>query len=311
MKTSECIPCRERGRTAARAGRLFAQVLLLAGMVGAFAAEPVLWTPTAIASEDYESSPAFTPDGREMFFMRADKSFQNYRLLWSRCERGGWSRPVPPPFPAPAPVLEGDPFVTPDGRQLYFISSRHAHQAGRGNEDLDIWVADRLPGGGWSKTPRRLPEPVNSEGSELLPRLTREGVLYFGSSRPGGQGGSDIYMARQEHDEAWTVSAVAELNTPMNEYEAEVSLDGRRLVLVADRGDRSHLYLFGRASVSDRWVEQRRLPALPTVFQVGPALSPSGDRLLFAQSLGRRSGEIFRLDLESHPAPSWPPSCGP
>lgn len=273
--------------------------------------EPAEWTPGAISSEEYESSPAFTPDGHEMFFMRADKGFQNYRLLWTRCERTGWSQPVAPPFASRPPVLEGDPFVTADGKRVYFISSRRAHESGLGNEDLDIWYADSISAGVWSAVPKRLPEPVNSGSSELLPRVAKDGSLYFGSSRPGGKGGSDIYVARPERNDVWHVTAVDEVNSPMNEYEADVSSDGLKLVLVADRGDRSHLYLFIRTSASSAWVEQRRLPALPTVFQVGPIMSPSGDRLLFAQSSGRRSGEIFLLDLERNAKKSWPPSCPP
>jgi Tol biopolymer transport system component len=271
--------------------------------------EPALWTPVQLSTEAYESSPAFTPDGREMFFMRADTRFQNYQLLWSRCERGGWSSPTPPPFAMPLPILEGDPFVTENGQRVYFISSRHAAAQGRGNDDLDIWYADRLPSGTWSAIANRLPEPVNSVESELLPRLTRDGSLYFGSSRSGGKGGSDIYLAKQAADGSWTVSAVDELNTANNEYEADVTLDGKTLVLVADRGDRSHLYLYTRPNLSSRWVEQYRLPALPSVFQVGPRLSPSGDRVLFAQSYGQRSGELFLLDLKSAPKKSWPPKC--
>jgi Tol biopolymer transport system component len=282
---------------------------LLLVLATAAAAEPSVWTPAELSTAAYESSPTFSPDGREMFFMRADQRFQNYRLLWSRCERTGWSRPVPPPFAAPSPVLEADPFVTPDGRRVYFVSSRHAFAAGRGHDDLDIWYVDRLPTGAWSAVPKRLPEPVNSTGSELLPRLTRDGTLYLGSSRPGGKGGSDIYAARPQPDGGWSVSGVDEVNSPSNEYEADVSQDGRKLVLVADRGDRSHLYLFTRDDTQGRWQEQRRVPALPTVFQVGPLMSPSGDRLLFAQSYGRRSGEFFLLDLQPQSNLTWPPAC--
>lgn len=284
--------------------------LLLVGICDvAMSAEPALWTPGSISTNEYESSPTFSPDGRDMFFMRADKGFQNYRLLWSRCGRAGWLRPVPPPFASASPILEGDPFVTEDGRRVYFISSRHAFQAGRGNDDLDIWYADRLPTGNWSASPQRLPEPVNSNSSELLPRVTRDGSLYFGSSRPGGKGGSDIYIAKLAKEGNWLVSAVDEVNSSMNEYEADVSIDGLALILVADRGDRSHLYLFTRTSLASPWVEQRRLPALPTVFQVGPKMSPSADRVLFAQSYGRRSGEIFLLNLTKKPSKSWPPKC--
>lgn len=272
-------------------------------------ASPVIWTPSSISTEAYESSPSFTPDGREMFFMRADKQFQGYQLLWSKCESDGWSTPVRPPFAMPLPVLEGDPFVTEDGKRIYFISSRYGAVQGRGNEDLDIWYVDRLDSGNWSASAKRLDEPVNSTESELLPRLSHDGTLYFGSSRAGGKGGSDIYTAKQMANGTWNVVAVGELNTAMNEYEVDVTADGKVLVLVADRGDKSHLYLHTRSDLHSQWKEQHRLEAQPSVFQVGPRLSPSGDRILFAQSFGERSGEFFLLDLQDNPDQTWPPKC--
>lgn len=296
-------------RQSHRCGHRLAFVLggLLIGTVAH--GEPTTWTPRSISTAAYESSPSFTPEGRELFFLRADASFQGYRLLWSTCGRKGWSDPIPPPFAQALPVTEADPFVTADGQRVYFVSSRHGAAQGRGHDDLDIWFADRLPSGEWSAHAERLPEPVNSTASELLPRLTRDGDLYFGSAREGGQGGSDIYVARRGADGAWSVDGVDELNTPNNEYEADTTPDGKTLVLVADRGDRSHLYLYTRPDASSPWSEQRWLPAFASVFQVGPRLSPSGDRVLFAQADGARSGELFLLDLSSAPDPSWPPSC--
>jgi hypothetical protein len=268
---------------------------------------PEPWAPETLSSDQYESSPAFTPDGSEMFFMRSDRSFQNYRLLWSRCVRGQWTAPVSPPFAAPAPVLEGDPVVTADGKRVYFISSRLAHQR-NGGDDLDIWYADRGAGGEWLP-PRRLPEPVNSSGSELLPRLTPDGSLYFGSSRAGGLGGSDIYVAKPGPKDTWHVENLgAPVNSTANEYEAEVSSNGKMLIVVADRGDRSHLYPF--TLEKGAWVEGHRIVARPDVFQVGPLLSPGGKRLLFAQDAGAKSGELFVLDLVPNPDESWPPGCG-
>lgn len=283
-------------------------LLLLPHLASADQGTATRWTPQPLASDQYESSPTFTPDGREIFFMRADTRFQGYRLLWSRCENGQWTSPVAAPFAAPAPVLEADPFVTPDGKRLYYVSSRHAYQNGKGNDDLDIWFVDRQADGNWSQ-PQRLPEPVSSTASELLPRLTSDGRLVFGSSRDGGLGKTDIYMATPKSDGAWQVDNLgAPVNTAGEEYEAEISRDGKMLILVADRGDRSHLYRF--ALENGRWVEQGRVPALPNVFQVGPLLSPHGDRLLFAQADGDRSGEIFEIDLSPNPEISWPPRCG-
>lgn len=269
------------------------------------AGSPQRWTPEALSTDQYESTPAFTPDGREVFFMRADRSFGNYRLLWSRCENGHWSPPEPPPFAAPSPALEADPYITPDGRQIYFVSTRHAPQDA-GN--LDIWVVERGAGGAWG-TPRRLPAPVNSAASELLPRLDAQGRLWFGSARPGGHGQGDIYVATPGASGTWRVeNAGPPLSSPANEYEAEPSRDGRTVVVVADRGDRSHLYRFTRGA-DGRWADQGRIDARPDVFQVGPVLSPRGERLLFAQADAGRSGEWFGVDLVPGSTEAWPPSC--
>ena len=77
-------------------------------------------------------------------------------------------------------------------------------------------------------------------------------------------------------------SAGAPVSSAANEYEAEISRDGRVLVVVADRGDRSHLYVYDRQG--DAWKERGRVAARDDVFQVGPLLSPDGRRLLFAQA---------------------------
>jgi Tol biopolymer transport system component len=274
------------------------------------AAEPRRWTPDPIASAGYESSPAFSPDGRELYFMRADKSFSRYQILVSRCEAGRWTAPAPPSFALPPPVNDADPFITPDGRRLYFVSSRPAPQRRAGSDDLDIWRSDRGADGRWGP-PQRLPEPVNSSASELLPREDAQGRLIFGSSRPGGLGQSDIWRATPLPGGAWRVENLGPpVSSAANEYEAELSRDGRTLVLVVDRGRRSHLERFTQGG-DGRWTAAGRLPGRDDAFQVGPLLSPRGERLLFAQADGERSGELFLADLVPDATEDWPPRCGP
>ncbi|MGO0999775.1 TolB family protein [Lysobacter sp. CA196] len=263
---------------------------------------PLRWTPPGIASDQYESSPTFSPDGRELYFMRSDRQFANWKILYSRCGRDGWSTPQPPSFAA-ASGADADPFLSADGRRLYFVSTRH-DPAG---EDLDIHYVERGADGAWGGA-QRLPEPVNSKASELLPRATADGRLYFGSSRGGGHGKNDLYLATPQADGDWRVRNLgAPLSTAADEYEADVARDGRSLVAVIDRGDRSHLYRFERRG--DGWRESGRIPARSDVFQVGPLLSPRGDRLLFAQADGERSGELFLIDLVAKPDLAWPPRC--
>lgn len=286
-------------------GSVLGAIFVCAAIAAAESApdQPALWTPQAISTPGYESSPTFSPDGREMYYVAADAAFSRYRIMRSTCANARWSAPEPAVFAAPPPAIEADPGITPDGQRLYFISTRHDPK----NEDFDIWMVDRRRDGTWS-APVRLPNPVNSPGAELLPRVDDRGNLYFGSDRAGGYGQSDIYRARDIGGGRWKVSNVGPpVSTAANEYEGEIARDGRTLVVVADRGDRSHLYRYQLRQ--GPWLETGRVSARTDVFQVGPLLSPKADRLLFAQAQGIRSGEMFLVDLKSDPDPHWPPTC--
>jgi hypothetical protein len=292
-----------RGRLLRRCVGACAAAVL--GTVAACAAPPgpaVRWTPDALSTPGYEASPSFSPDGQRLLHLSADPSFSRWRLMEARCTPGGWTPSAPPPFSMGAPVMEADPAFTPDGAGAYFISTRHDPK----HEDFDIYFVAR-DGDGWG-TPERLPRPVNSDASELLPRVDRAGRLHFGSSRAGGQGQGDIYVAERAPSGAWTVRNMGPpVSTSANEYEAEVSQDGRTLVVVADRGDRSHLYRYALDAAG--WRETGRIAARDDVFQVGPLLSPRGERLLFAQADDARSGEWFLIDLVPGSTEAWPPAC--
>jgi Tol biopolymer transport system component len=280
----------------------FLPIFAAAGPAGQPVAE--LWTPPAISSAGYESSPTFSPDGREMYFFRADRSFSNYQLLVSRCEDGAWGKPVMPDFARPLPVLEADPAFSPDGNSLYFVSSRHRNFE-PGREELDIFVTTRRADGAWSN-----PAPLAglaSAGSELLPRPHGKSI-YFGSDREGGLGKSDIWRAQLHPNGSWTTENLgAPVNSEASDYEADISRDGKILVVVSDREGRSHLYVF--RLVGTRWMEAGRIAAREDVFQVGPLISPKGDRLLFAQAHDDDSGEFFVVDLEANADHRWPPRC--
>lgn len=286
-------------------GKGLAAVALLLTGASAAPQAPVRWTPEAISTPGYEASPAFSPDGRQLIYLAADASFRGWRLLMTRCVDGAWSKPAAPSFAGPAGSFDADAGYAPDGRGIYFVSTRHDPTG----EDFDIYYTARAGDGAFAD-PVRLPAPVNSPQSELLPRMDAAGNLYFGSSRDDGHGQGDIYVARQGADGAWQVRNLgAPVSTAANEYEAEISRDGNTLILVADRGDRSHLYRFRKQG--DAWHEVGRIAARGDVFQVGPLLSPKGERLLFAQASPDRSGEIYLTDLKPGSREAWPPRCAP
>ncbi len=111
----------------------------------------------------------FSPDGNEAYW-----SFQGAPSLYcSKRVNGQWIRPES------LPDHRGDyyPFLTPDGKKLYFVRVK---QIETGYHSY-ICAMDRTDGG-WS-VPYELPEIVNATpGISMLFSLDRIGNLYFGAA---------------------------------------------------------------------------------------------------------------------------------
>ena len=258
------------------------------------------WKPAGISSSQFESHPAFDPRTGDFYFVRSSPQFTGWRILVSRCSGTRWSTPEPPAFAGDG--VEADPYFTPDGRCLYFISTRSVN--GVKGKNLDIWRVDRDDAGSWG-APTRLPEPVNSPGAEWFPRPGADGWLYFGSSRPGGLGGTDIWRARPDAAGGWTVENLgAAVNSPGDDYEALPAPDGSRMILMADGG------LYETRKTPAGWAPRTKLgrKVNQNGTEIGALFSPSGRSLLFARDTkGPDSGEFFVW--YEHGREAWPPDC--
>ena len=86
-------------------------------------------------------------------------------------------------------AIDERPNVRRDGLEMFFDSNRPGSLG-----STDLWVATREnTDEPWSE-PVNLGASVNSTSAETRPSLSFDGtILYFGSSRPGGSGSSDIY----------------------------------------------------------------------------------------------------------------------
>jgi WD40-like Beta Propeller Repeat len=247
--------------------------------------EPQLFAPGQISTGDFESHAAFADDGRTLYFLKSNLQFTWWTIVVSRLESGVWKEPEVAPFSGR--YSDADPFVTPDGSRLFFISNRPHGGTGPGREDLDIWVMDRR-GAEWGP-PRRLPEPVNSPASEWFPVLTATGTLYFGSGRPGGKGKTDIYRCTLKNETCSAPENVGDaINTAMDEYEAFVTQDERTMILMSSgrpeglgAGD-----LYISTWEADGWSKARSLgaPINSRALEIGPSLSADGKTLFFAST---------------------------
>jgi len=82
------------------------------------------------------------------------------------------------------------PFVSPDGKKLFYSSNRPGGKGG-----MDLWMCD-IDDSGNIGEPVNLGQPVNTEGDEVTPFLHGpSGTFYFSSNGHTGLGGLDIYKS--------------------------------------------------------------------------------------------------------------------
>ena len=189
---------------------------------------PKVFGTGIISTGEYDTHPAFTPDGRTLYFLRSTPNFSHWTILVSSFVRGSWATPEVAPFSGQ--YSDADPFITPDGSRLYFISNRPV--PGKAKPDLDIWVVNKTEKG-WSE-PENPGAPINSSGNEWYPTLSANGTIYFGSDREGGKGRTDIYRSRLvdgKHQPAENLGAI--INTQFNEFEPLIAADESFMIFMA------------------------------------------------------------------------------
>lgn len=236
--------------------------------------EPAVFAPGVISTGDYESHPAFTPDGGTLYFLKDSPGFHFWTIFVSRFRNGHWSAPRLAPFSGQ--YRDADPFISADGRHFFFISDRPV--PGKAHHDLDIWTMDRA-GDGWS-APRNPGAPLNSEGQEWYPTVAADGTLYFGSDREGGRGRTDIWRARfVDGNYAEPENLGAAINSAQEEYEPYIAPDQSYLIFMADnRGGRGDSDIFVSWQCRGAWTKAEPLGAgvNSAASEYSPKISPDG-----------------------------------
>lgn len=127
---------------------------------------------------------------------------------------------------------EGGPTLTIDNKHLVYAITK----PGKDNDNTDLYTTDFVDGG-WTEI-RSLGDRVNDPKYwDSQPSMSSDGkTLYFVSDRPGGLGGTDIYVTTKGADGTWgaPVNVGAPINTPGNERSPFIHSDSETLYFSSD-----------------------------------------------------------------------------
>ncbi|HEX8224240.1 MAG TPA: hypothetical protein VF605_10540 [Allosphingosinicella sp.] len=275
----------------------------LAAIGGAGAAQ--MLADVSSPRNDYNLS--FDRSERILVFARSEADFADAKIHVAGKRGGRWSQPKPIRFSDPR-YSDSDPWLTPDGKTLYFASNRPT-AARPDKKDLDLWRSHRDRAGIWS-TPEHLGDTINGPGPELGPEF-HDGTLYFSAARKGGKGGLDIYTARESGGSFGAPALLAgPFNTATSESDFTLSPDGRRAAFWRMVGDKGVLHAASRTGTG--WSEPKPLPDEVNIgpFNFTPSFTRDGRGLRFASTRSRPGqaegmADIFIVKLGR--MPNWGP----
>lgn len=223
---------------------------------------------------------------------------------------GGWETPVPVPGEVNTPGGEDSPFITNDGKDLYFFFT----------PDTDVpvekqvidgvtgtWMVSRIDDG-WTKPQRVvLHDDVAMDGCTYI----NGDVMWFASVRAGNYGEIDIYTAKLV-DGRWTDvrNAGEQLNKEYDLGEFHITADGREMYCGGpqkwENFEGKDIYVLKKTE--DGWSPPEALPAPVNTKKYNedqPFISTDGTQLWFTgqSRLGHPGPAVFMS--ERMPDGSW------
>jgi outer membrane protein OmpA-like peptidoglycan-associated protein/tetratricopeptide (TPR) repeat protein len=178
---------------------------------------------TDLNTKFHEASPAFTKDGKTVYFTRNNylngkkgKDVEKTTLIKiykATLENGKWTNITAVPF-ASDNYSTAHPAFSPDEKTLYFASDMPGTLG-----QSDIYKISINSDGSYG-TPVNLGKTINTEGKETFPYVTDENEIYFASDGRPGLGGLDVFAGKIEKD--GTISDIqnlgADINSPKDDF---------------------------------------------------------------------------------------------
>jgi len=195
-----------------------------------------------INTKFHEDTPAFTKDGKTVYFTRNNyldnRGFDASKVTLLKIYKatldkdGNWTNITPLPFNSDS-YQTAHPALSFDEKTLYFASDMPGTH---GQSDLyRVKVSDD----GSFGTPENLGDAINTEGRETYPFVNEDNELYFASDGQPGLGGLDIYITKVPKDGSLNFKEVLnvgeEANGPKDDFALIINSKTKKGFLSSNR----------------------------------------------------------------------------
>ncbi len=247
----------------------------------------------------YHTNINFSPDGQEAYWSQDNtrrRANPNDPIIKGICvskiENGHWTKPKIASFSPPN--ISDAPFISPDGKKLYFITTRPIEKQGKSGGEA-IWYVDKSSDG-WSE-PKPLPPAINSmERIHWSFSVDNRGNIYFGAL-------SGIYCSKYEKGE---YQRSEELDVTINKPGVGnscpfISPDRSYLIFTRWENKTSRLLISFR-NQDGSWSSPKEINSVIEMNeehgQICPYVSPDGKYFFFLDTVG--DGINIRLDIRPY-----------
>jgi hypothetical protein len=192
-----------------------------------------------------------TADDKSMIYcsnklqQKEGRSIIDHDFWISKREGNKWGNPIPFAKEAVSEFEDYFPIVTKSGN-LYFNSQR----GGRGTNDI---FCSKYIDGKYTAA-EKLSEPINTRYREFDAFVSQdENIIVFSSEKPGGFGGSDIYVSFKNAAGKWSEpkNLGNAVNSAKSEYGASISPDGKYLFFTSTKEGTEDIYWISSKIIED------------------------------------------------------------
>lgn len=222
---------------------------------------------------NYHSSMTFTPDGTQVYWAG---SYSEAKIYTSRLENGIWTEPATVRFSASMSSYR-DPFISPDGQRLYFIS-KDPLPGSSISEKENIWMMEK-EGAGWGE-PQPLPDTVNALKLHWTLSVATNFNLYFSANVSGDD---TIYLSRYvdgEYTEAEPLDKT--INSTELEFTPNIAPDESYLLFTRLADTSATPYLYISYAMEDSWSEPQKIENV--LYCISPIVTPDRMFVIYLSS---------------------------